>query len=96
MANPMAGMPGMPQMPAGMNPAEMMNNPGVQEMMKNPDIMKMAQDMMQGGANGGQPNMQDLMSKPEMMNSMINMMKDNPAMINMVKQQFPGSSDEDI
>jgi hypothetical protein len=37
-------------MMGGMNMDEMMNNPMVKEMMNNPEMMKMAMDMMNGGA----------------------------------------------
>jgi hypothetical protein len=50
---PMAGMPGMP--PNMGNMADMMNNPMVKEMMGNPEMIKMAQQMMMGGA-GGMPD----------------------------------------
>ena len=62
-------------MGAGANPADMMNNPMVQEMMKNPEMIKMAQQMMMGG-QGGAPNpsaMQDMMKNPSMAK-----MLDNP------------------
>lgn len=41
--------PGMPDM-SNMNMEEMMNNPMVKEMMNNPETMKMAMNMMNGGA----------------------------------------------
>jgi len=37
-----------------MNMEEMMNNPMVKEMMNNPEMMKMAMNMMGGGAPGAQ------------------------------------------
>ena len=65
------GMMGADGMPPNM--ADMMNNPMVQEMMNNPEMLKMAQQMMMGGAQGGgggampDPNkMQEMMQNPSL------------------------------
>lgn len=92
-ANPFGGA-GMPNM------EEMMNNPMVKDMMSNPETMKMMQNMMQGQGGAGDPaqmsemmknpNMATMLQNPEMISNCINMVKSNPAMMEMVAKQMPG------
>lgn len=92
-ANPFGGA-GMPNM------EEMMNNPMVKEMMNNPETMKMMQNMMQGQGGAADPSqmselmknpsMEKMLQNPEMISNCINMVKSNPAMMEMMAKQMPG------
>jgi len=42
------------------------------------------------------PDMKQMFNNPEMIKNAINMMKDNPAMIEMIKTQIPGASEDTI
>lgn len=93
------------------NMAEMMNNPMVKEMMNNPETMKAAMNMMGGGAGQGQgggmnpdkmqdmmknPSMDKIMQNPEFMSNAVEMIKSNPAMLEMMAKQIPGVAPETL
>lgn len=89
-----------PQLRAGMNQADMMNNPALKEMMNNPETLKQAMSAMNGQGDPvamqdmmKNPSMQNLLNNPEMITNAVNMMKGNPAMLDAMAAQLPQGVD---